>query len=118
MFTVLEPTSVLTCACMPLTQYLFKRLATSGLGSKFSLSLTRSSRKSGLSNSNNSQPVRHVETKPGPWTKLDEGLLSSEAKSERRNGNAVPDGDDIYELTPGVSTFKRAKGPIEARDLV
>ena len=118
MFTVIEPASVLICACMPMTQCLLRRLTISNLSSKFSFSLSGSAQKSGLSSSNRSQPVRHIEIKSGPWTKLDESLLAPEANFKGDIGNKVTDGDDTYELASRVATPKRAHCPIEAQDLV
>ena len=111
-FTVLEPASVLICACLPTNQGLLKRLSKTKLMSYLSFSLTHSSRTS--SNNKRSQSIRDSELKPGQWTELDEASLSSQAnKSEGHTfGHRASDGNEGYELATATGS------PRKERDIV
>lgn len=121
-FTVIEPASVLICACLPMIQGLMIRLSKMKLVSYLSLSLMRSSRGGkGSSANHHSQPVAvGSASQQGQWSKLDDGLLQGSAKHEGHRGNAIADehGNEEYELTPTVESVGRKWQSTEARDLV
>lgn len=116
-FTVIEPASVLVCACLPCTQGIFKHLPIKRIGSYFS-TLSRSSRESRLSGNNQSHPISDTTLKPGQWSKLDERSLSSQAKSEGQIRNTFSDGNEEFELLTDVGTPRKGYGPTGAYDLV
>ena len=117
MFTVLEPATVLICACLPMTQSLFKRLAQLKMASYLSLFAfpSRGSRNSGNSNS---QPVPDSEVKRGQWAKLGEDSLLSQAKSEGHVRTTLSDRNEEYELSTPTSAPKKEPGPSEVHGLV
>ncbi|KAL1979196.1 hypothetical protein VTN96DRAFT_6518 [Rasamsonia emersonii] len=100
-FTVLEPSSVLICACLPTTRSLFGRLPKTPATSQYFVSSSRGSR-------------------PSAYDTLEQGQQDSLVSRSQVNGrerlrNKLPDSYEGFELTP---TPSKGYGPKEARNFV
>ena len=119
MFTVLEPASVLISACMPMTQGLFKRLATLKIVSYISSFNRSTSQKSRLTGSNVGQPSQQSETKigQGQWTKLHENPSLSRIMGQGQELSVIHNDGEEYELSTG-GTVRRETGRAQLHEVV
>lgn len=100
MFTIIEPASVLMCACLPMVPALWKHIPQPKLASYFSRFLGRSRGTAETSGTSRDPLPTKKLPKAAGWTQLNETSSSNQAKRDRQAKRLGSQSNEDYELSP------------------